>query len=65
MDRAQKRDANDSVAAYRVWAHEERNWLHRLYFRSEVAADTASLLRSDSAELRLRVQELRARRWRW
>ena len=64
MERALKRDANDAVAAYRVWAHEERNWLHRLYFRSQVATDTASLLRSDSAELRLRAQELRARRWR-
>jgi len=64
MERALKQDAIDAVAAYRVWAHEERNWLHRLYFRAEIAADTARLLRSESAELRLRVEELRARRWR-
>ena len=61
-DRALEGDADDAAVAYREWAHEERNSLFGLHLKAHAAAETARLLRSDSAELRLRAQELCARR---
>src|SRR3989442_674544 len=58
-------NAAGGAVAFRAWAHGAGDRLARLYFSAQVASDTGRFLHGESADLRLRVQELRARRWRW